>query len=89
MVNFLAKEEVASSDFVFRSTKGNKPKWRNRQTRQSQKLLEGDLRVGSSPTFGTIMHDAELCSGSTGDFGSLSPGPNPGSAASIGFSLTI
>ena len=23
------------------------------QTRQSQKLLEGDLRVGSSPTFGT------------------------------------
>ena len=25
--------------------------------------------------------DAELCSGSTGDFGSLSPGSNPGSAA--------
>ena len=24
---------------------------------------------------------AELCSGSTGDFGSLSPGSNPGSAA--------
>ncbi len=31
------------------------PKWRNRQTRQSQKLLRGDSRVGSSPTFGTIM----------------------------------
>ncbi len=29
------------------------PKWRNRQTRQSQKLLEGNLCVGSSPTFGT------------------------------------
>ena len=26
-------------------------------------------------------HDAELCSGSTGDFGSSSPGSNPGSAA--------
>jgi hypothetical protein len=25
--------------------------------------------------------DAELCSGSTGDFGSSSPGSNPGSAA--------
>ena len=36
--------------------------------------------VGSSPTFGTI-EVAELCSGSTGDFGSLSPGSNPGSAA--------
>ncbi len=26
-------------------------------------------------------HGAELCSGSTGDFGSSSPGSNPGSAA--------
>ena len=26
---------------------------------------------------------AELCSGSTGDFGSLSPGSNPGSAATV------
>ena len=30
-----------------------RPKWRNRQTRQSQKLLGGDSRVGSIPTFGT------------------------------------
>ncbi len=28
-----------------------------------------------------LRHDAELCSGSTGDFGSPSPGSNPGSAA--------
>ena len=27
------------------------------------------------------INDAELCSGSTGDFGSLSPGSSPGSAA--------
>jgi hypothetical protein len=31
------------------------PKWRNRQTRQSQKLLRGNSRVGSTPTFGTIL----------------------------------
>ncbi len=58
------------------------PEWRNRQTRQSQKLLEGDLRVGSSPTFGTT-GNAELCSGSTEDFESFCPGSNPGSAASL------
>ena len=48
------------------------------QTRQSQKLLGGDSRAGSSPAFGT---SAEWCSGSTRDFGSLGPGSNPGSAA--------
>ena len=31
----------------------NKPGWRNRHTRQSQKLLEFLLRVGSNPTLGT------------------------------------
>ena len=31
---------------------------------------------------------AELCSGSTGDFGSLSPGSNPGSAASLFLKLS-
>ena len=65
-----------------RHAQGLKPKWRNRQTRQSQKLLGGNSRVGSNPTFGTIS-DAEWCSGSTGDFGSLSPGSNPGSAATL------
>ena len=35
----LGREGVASSNLVFRSKGG--PKWRNRQTRQSQKLLEG------------------------------------------------
>jgi hypothetical protein len=49
--------------------------------------LGGDPRVGSSPTFGTIQV-AELCSGSTGDFGSLSPGSNPGSAAIFSRSLS-
>ena len=53
----LAKEEVASSNLVFRSIwvlsrRLFEPKWRKRQTRQSQKLLEGNLCVGSSPTFG-------------------------------------
>gem|GEM_PF-2266717 len=48
----LAKEEVASSNLVFRSIHLNAEvaEW---QTRQSQKLLGGNLRVGSSPTFGT------------------------------------
>ena len=32
---------------------------------------------------------AELCSGSTGDFESLSPGSNPGSAAFSGFNEGI
>ncbi len=32
----------------------------------------------------TIFKDAELCSGSTEDFGSFSPGSNPGSAAMKG-----
>ncbi len=67
-----------SLSLVFRSAGKYEPEWRNRQTRQSQKLLEGNLHVGSSPTFGI---NAELCSGSTGDFESLSPGSNPGSAA--------
>ena len=80
----LAKVDVASSNLVFRSINLFNvitPKWRNRYTRQSQKLLGGNLRVGSSPTFGIMINDAELCSGSTGDFESLSPGSNPGSAA--------
>ena len=31
----------------------------------------------------SALHIAELCSGSTGDFESLSPGSNPGSAANL------
>ena len=38
--------------------------------------FESDLRHHIQPELG-----AELCSGSTGDFGSSSPGSNPGSAA--------
>ena len=37
------------------------PKWRNRQTRQSQKLLGGNSRVGSSPTFGTTSVRKTAC----------------------------
>ncbi len=48
------------------------------------KTVGSKSRVGSSPTFGSKCYNAELCSGSTGDFGSLSPGSNPGSAASEG-----
>ncbi len=50
--HLLAKERVASSNLVSRSTEINAEvaEW---QTRQSQKLLGGNLRVGSSPTFGT------------------------------------
>jgi hypothetical protein len=49
----LAKEEVASSNLVFRSIFVFGPKWRNRQTRWSQKPLGGNPRVGSTPTFGS------------------------------------
>jgi hypothetical protein len=79
----LAKEEVASSNLVFRSTCLFEPEWRNRQTRRSQKPLGGNSHVGSTPTFGIIQYDADLCSGSTADFESVCPGSNPGSAASI------
>ena len=41
------------------------------------------VRVRPSAPASARMVNAELCSGSTGDFGSLSPGSNPGSAASI------
>ncbi len=59
------------------------------QTRQSQKLLGGNLHVGSSPTFGTtVRFSAELCSGSTEDFESSCPGSNPGSAAIFGNVVT-
>ena len=60
--HLLAKERVASSNLVSRSslkfsdvisltTRAEVAEW---QTRQSQKLLRGDSHVGSSPTFGTI-----------------------------------
>ena len=60
--HLLAKERVASSNLVSRSslkfsdvisliTRAEVAEW---QTRQSQKLLRGDPHVGSSPTFGTI-----------------------------------
>ena len=76
----LAKEEVASSSLVFRSN--FQPEWRNWQTRQSQKLLRGDSRVGSTPTFGTMENNiAALCRGSTKDFESFYPGSIPGAAA--------
>ncbi len=49
--HLLAKERVASSNLVFRSTKpAEVAEW---YTRQSQKLLRGNSHVGSSPTFGT------------------------------------
>ena len=32
-----------------------RPKWRNRQTRRSQKPLGGNPLVGSTPTFGTLL----------------------------------
>ncbi len=34
----------------------HQPKWRNRQTRRSQKPLGGNPLVGSTPTFGTQFH---------------------------------
>ena len=56
------------------------------QTRQSQKLLGGDPRAGSTPASGTdvvVMGNAEWCNGNTGAFGASIPGSNPGSAARI------
>ena len=58
-------------------------KW---QTRQSQKLLGGDPRAGSTPASGTGVGkggNAEWCNGNTGAFGASIPGSNPGSAARI------
>ena len=36
------------------------PKWRNRQTRRSQKPLGGDTRGGSIPPFGTVGRLSQL-----------------------------
>ena len=73
----LAKEEVAGSNPVFRSMRrsGGMVDAAVSKTVGGQLpcRFESDLRHDKS--------DAELCSGSTGDFGSLSPGSNPGSAA--------
>jgi hypothetical protein len=81
---FLAKEEVASSNLVFRLCRSGgsgrrdslKNCWRAisvsvRVRPSAPRAIEAETGTGS----------AELCSGSTGDFGSSSPGSNPGSAA--------
>jgi hypothetical protein len=39
------------------------------------------VRPSAPVNYGNCIKDAELCSGSTEDFGSSSPGSNPGSAA--------
>ncbi len=56
-----------------------KPKWRN-GIRDSLKNCWGATSVSVRVRPSAHM-DAELCSGSTGDFESSSPGSNPGSAA--------
>jgi hypothetical protein len=45
------------------------------------KTVEGQLSCRFDSDLRHQDGNAELCSGSTGDFGSLSPGSNPGSAA--------
>ena len=59
------------------------PKWRNWQTRWSQKPLGHQARAGSSPAFGTNahrggrLHTAGWCNGSTQAFEASGRGSNP------------
>ena len=51
----------------------------------SQRRTSAKAPIAPDDVFGynPNISNAEWCSGSTGDFGSLSPGSNPGSAAPV------
>lgn len=72
----LAKEEVAGSNPVFRSSR---PEWRNGR--------RGGLKIRWELNYpcrfeSDLRHIAGWCSGSTAVFGAAGPGSNPGPAAS-------
>ena len=82
---FLAKEEVASSNLVFRSCRSG-GSGRRDSLKNCWRAISVSVRVRPSAPQAieaeTGTGYAELCSGSTEDFESSSPGSNPGSAAS-------
>jgi hypothetical protein len=71
----LAKEIGVSHSYLSQVKHGKRP--------VSAKMVSNGKQVGNQSValYDIITNTAELCSGSTGDFGSLSPGSNPGSAA--------
>ena len=74
----LARELGLSASYLSQVAHGKRP--------PSAKLVEmlNSRRDGVKQNCQSVKqsrYNAELCSGSTGDFGSLSPGSNPGSAA--------
>ncbi len=76
----LARELGVSASYLSQVKNGKRP--------ASQKVLSSVKQSGKQNIFDVSIsnsynskRNAELCSGSTGDFESLSPGSNPGSAA--------
>ena len=75
----LARELGVSHSYLSQIKNGKRPA----SHKVVSKLRKNGKQSGSENhalCYNTVSF-AELCSGSTGDFGSLSPGSNPGSAA--------
>ena len=75
----LAKELGVSHSYLSQVKHGKRPV----SAKMVSKMVSNGKQGGnqSAVLYDIITDTAELCSGSTGDFGSLSPGSNPGSAA--------
>ena len=81
----LARELGVSASYLSQIRHGKRPASAKLLSNQDiMKLLNVKQNVDAKATTSYNKHvdnDAELCSGSTEDFGSSSPGSNPGSAA--------
>ena len=77
----LAKEEVASSNLVFRSNFIIRAEVAEQADAMVSKTIGGQPSCRFDPDLRQYKHIAELCSGSTADFESVCQGSNPCSAA--------
>jgi transcriptional regulator with XRE-family HTH domain len=72
----LARELGVSHSYLSQVKHGKRP-----ASAKVVSKMASNTKPYSSALCYNLFANAELCSGSTGDFGSLSPGSNPGSAA--------
>ena len=77
----LAKESGVSHSYLSQIRHGKRPPGDKVVSKMVSNSSEGDFATSIAECYNFSSIDAELCSGSTKDFGSLSPGSNPGSAA--------
>ena len=82
----LAKELGVSHSYLSQVKHGKRPAGQKVVSKVVSKMVSsskhGSIAFDVAQCYNASV-DAELCSGSTGDFGSPSPGSNPGSAASM------